>query len=74
MAWGQRRAKAKAKAGAAVQWYRTRRRVMYGWAQFLVPAAFLAGLLLVRLSGWSWVELAQFRTFDAFQKLKPRVY
>jgi adenylate cyclase len=31
-------------------------------------------LLLVRVSGWSWVDLVQFRTFDAFQQLKPRPY
>ena len=64
----------RAAADAAVQWYRTRRRVIQGWAHILIPAALLVGLILVRVSGWSWVELAQFRTFDAFQKLKPRPY
>jgi len=63
-----------AAAKAAAQWYRTRRRAIQGWAHILVPAALLSGLLLIRVSGWSLVELAQMRTFDAFQKIKPRTY
>ncbi|MCX5794907.1 MAG: adenylate/guanylate cyclase domain-containing protein [Elusimicrobia bacterium] len=64
----------RAQVEGAVQWYRTRRRVIQGWAQFFVPAALLLGLLFVRVSGLSWVALAQLRTFDGFQKLKPRAY
>jgi adenylate cyclase len=41
------------------------------WA---LPAAALASVLLLQVSGFSWVIWIQHRAFDAFQQLKPREY
>ncbi|MDD5302874.1 MAG: adenylate/guanylate cyclase domain-containing protein [Elusimicrobia bacterium] len=41
------------------------------WA---LPAAALACVLLLQISGSSWVAWIQHRAFDAFQQLKPREY
>ena len=41
------------------------------WA---LPAAALACVLILQVSGLSWVVWLQHRAFDAFQQLKPRAY
>lgn len=61
-------------ARKARDWYKLRRRVLHGWAQFAAPLALLALLLGLRVSGMPWVETLQHRSFDALMRLKPRVY
>jgi adenylate cyclase len=58
----------------AVQWYRTRRRTIQNWAQFLVPGVLFLALLSARIAGLGWVEGVQHKVFDAFQRAKPRPY
>lgn len=41
------------------------------WA---LPAAALAGVLILQVSGFSWVVWIQHRAFDAFQQIQPREY
>ena len=57
-------ATAKKKARSLVQWYSRRRGSVHGWAHILVPLALLLALVFVRVSGWSWVEMLQHRSFD----------
>lgn len=61
-------------AQAPLQWLRRRRTIFYRWAHFLLPGAVLLGVLTARVSGWWWVETAQNKAFDAFQRLRPRPY
>ncbi|MBI5239192.1 MAG: adenylate/guanylate cyclase domain-containing protein [Elusimicrobia bacterium] len=63
-----------AQVKAAVQWYRTRRRLIQNWAQFLVPGALFLALVSARIAGMGWVEGIQHKVFDAFQRARPRPY
>ncbi|MFA6004366.1 MAG: CHASE2 domain-containing protein, partial [Elusimicrobiota bacterium] len=74
MAKGKTRAKAQAQAQAVAKWYTNRRRLIQVWAHILLPGALLLALLAVRVSGWSWIEEVQHKTFDMFQRVRPRAY
>jgi adenylate cyclase len=63
-----------AKVKAALQWYKTRRSAIQGWAQFLVPAALFMSLVSARVAELGWVEQVQHKVFDAFQRAQPRPY
>jgi adenylate cyclase len=62
------------KARSVAQWYSRRRGSVYGWAHIAVPLALLLALTFVRVSGWSWVETLQHKSFDALITLRPRAY
>jgi len=55
-------------------WYSNRRSYIQGWAHLVIPLALLLGLIAVRVSGWSWVEMLQHKSFDTLITLKPRAY
>ena len=52
----------------------TRRAGLYRWAHVALPLALLLGITGLRVSGSSWIELAQFQAFDAFMRRKPRLH
>ncbi|HAM37052.1 MAG TPA: adenylate/guanylate cyclase domain-containing protein [Elusimicrobia bacterium] len=59
---------------AALQWYKTRRRAIQGWAHVIIPALLLLGLVSIRVAELGWVEQIQHKAFDGFQRARPRPY
>ncbi|HOW89551.1 MAG TPA: CHASE2 domain-containing protein, partial [Elusimicrobiales bacterium] len=66
--------RARDKAGAALKWYSLRKQAVHGWAHVALPLALLVSLIAIKSSGWEWAENLQNRAFDAFVRMKPRVY
>lgn len=74
MVYHENKDRLKTRAKAALHWYSIRRGAIHRWTHILIPLGFLIAAVALRVSGWGWVELIQHKAFDAFFRLKPRIY